>query len=84
MPYEVLLKLSAERELSRLPRPTHDRILERIIGLGTAPRPPGAVKLQGHDAYLSRIGDHRVLYIVDDVRRRVEIVAVGHRREVYR
>ena len=84
MPYEVLLKRSAERELSRLARPTHDRIIERIIRLGTAPRPPGAVKLQGHDAYRIRVGDHRVLYVVDDTRRRVEIIAVGHRREVYR
>jgi hypothetical protein len=24
------------------------------------------------------------LYLVDDVRRRVEVIAVGHRRDVYR
>ena len=25
-----------------------------------------------------------VLYVVDDARRRVEVIAVGHRRDVYR
>ena len=84
MAYEVLLKRSAERELSDLPRATHDRIVERILRLGSAPRPSGAVKLQGQDAYRIRVGDYRVLYIVDDARRRIEVIAVGHRRDVYR
>ena len=84
MPYEVLLKRSAERELSGLPRSTHDRIIQRIVRLGTTPRPSGAVKLQGQDAYRIRIGDYRALYVVDDSRLRVEVVAVGHRRDVYR
>jgi mRNA interferase RelE/StbE len=84
MAYEVLLKRSAERELNHLPRAAHDRIVERVVRLGTAPRPSGAVKLQGQDAYRIRVGDYRVLYVVDDTRRRVEVVAVGHRRDVYR
>jgi len=84
MPYEVLLKRSAERELSNLPRAPHDRIVKRISRLGSAARPAGAVKLQGQDAYRIRVGDYRVLYVVDDARRRIEVIAVGHRREVYR
>jgi len=72
MPYEVLLKRSAERELSDLPRAAHDRIVKRIVRLGSTPRPAGAVKLHGRDAYRIRVGDYRVLYLVDDVRRRVE------------
>ena len=82
--YEVLLKRSAERELSDLPRATHDRIVGRITRLGSVPRPAGAVKLQGQDAYRIRVSDYRVLYVVDDARRRIEVIAVGHRREIYR
>jgi mRNA interferase RelE/StbE len=84
MPYEILLKRSAERELTALPRGTHDRIVERIARLRLSPRPSGVVKLQGQDAYRMRVGDYRVLYVVDDHRRRVEVIAVGHRRDVYR
>jgi mRNA interferase RelE/StbE len=84
MAYEVLLKRSAERELGGLPHATHDRIVKRIARLGSTPRPAGAVKLQGQDAYRVRVGDYRVLYVVDDARRRIEVIAVGHRREAYR
>jgi mRNA-degrading endonuclease RelE of RelBE toxin-antitoxin system len=56
----------------------------QLPGCSAAPRTPGAAKLQGHDAYRIRIGDHRVLCIVDDARRRVESLQLAHRREVYR
>lgn len=84
MPYGVLLKRSAERELSSLPHAIHDRVVERLVRLGATPRPAGAVKLRGSDAYRIRVGDYRVLYVIDDARRRVEVVAIGHRRDVYR
>jgi mRNA interferase RelE/StbE len=84
MPYEILLKRSAERELATLPGNVHDRIVERINHLGTVPRPHGSARLRGHDGYRIRVGDYRVLYVVEDARRRVVIVAVGHRRDVYR
>jgi mRNA interferase RelE/StbE len=49
------------------------------------PRPPGCEKLAGADAwYRVRQGDYRVIYSVDDVDRIVQVVKIGHRREVYR
>jgi mRNA-degrading endonuclease RelE of RelBE toxin-antitoxin system len=30
------------------------------------------------------VGDYRVLYTVDDNRKEVTIVGVGHRRDIYR
>jgi mRNA interferase RelE/StbE len=56
----------------------------RIRKLAEDPRPPGSEKLSGQDRYRIRQGDHRVVYAVDDERRAVEIVKIGHRREVYR
>jgi mRNA interferase RelE/StbE len=82
--YEVFLKASAERELARLPARMHDRIVERLLQLVDEPRPAGSKKLQGLDAYRIRVGDYRILYEVDDRRRRVTVYSVGHRREVYR
>jgi mRNA interferase RelE/StbE len=52
--------------------------------LAEDPRPPGSEKLSGHDRYRHRQGDYRVVYAVDDAQRSVEIVKIGHRREVYR
>ena len=84
MPYAVLLKRSAERELARLPMDMHDRVVASLTRLGDVQRPLGAVKLRGQDAYRIRVGDYRILYAVDGRARRVEVFAIGHRREVYR
>ena len=84
MNYVVLLKASAERELEHLPARLHDRIVERLVSLSSAPRPRGSKKLHGMEAYRIRVGDYRVLYEVDDRRLRVTVYSIGHRREVYR
>ena len=84
MAYLVTLKRSAEKELARLPGEIHDRVIERLIALQGNPRPAGARKLRGREGYRIRIGDYRVLYIVNDSERRVEVFSVAHRRDVYR
>ena len=42
------------------------------------------VKLKGAGCYRVRVGRYRILYDVDDKAARVTVLAVGHRREVYR
>jgi mRNA interferase RelE/StbE len=82
--YSVLVKRSAERELRDIPKRDLGRVMARIRGLAEDPRPPGGEKLSGHDRYRLRQGDYRVVYAVDDEERTVEVVKIGHRREVYR
>ena len=73
MNYQVLIKRSAEKEFAALAARTRDRIGERLLHLQTTPRPPGAKKLQGQQAYRLRVGDYRVLYTVDDQARQVMV-----------
>lgn len=82
--YQVAIKRSAEREMDALPPQIFKRVEVAILGLENLPRPAGCKKLRGLDEYRLRVGDYRVLYTVDDDMRSVEIIAVGHRREVYR
>jgi mRNA interferase RelE/StbE len=82
--YSVVVKRSAERELRAVPRTDLRRVITRIRGLADEPRPPGSEKLSGEDRYRLRQGDYRLIYAIDDDRRIVEIVKIGHRREVYR
>jgi len=84
MAYTVRLKPRAERDLDRLPTGLARRIWERLLGLEEEPRPPGSSKLEGFDGYRIRMGDHRVVHLIDDRARTVEIVRIAHRREVYR
>ena len=82
--YDLLIKRSAEKELKQLGDADHDRIIKRLLSLVDNPRPVGSVKLTGHDVHRLRIGNYRVLYTVDDQARTIEIISVGHRKEMYR
>ena len=56
-----------------------------IDSLQVNPRPSGVVKLKGEeDKYRVRVGRYRILYTIRDEVLTVTVVAVGHRRDVYR
>ena len=83
--YAVVFARSARKELERLGEPLASRVLRRIEALALSPRPDGCRKLQGAaNLWRIRIGDHRVLYSVDDVRLVVDVIAVRHRGDAYR
>mgnify|MGYP006333078769 CR=1 FL=1 len=57
----------------------------RLLALQDNPRPAGIKALKGDAGIVRfRVGDYRVLYKVRDDQVVVVIVAVGHRREIYR
>ena len=70
--------------MAGLPREVHQRVIKRLLALKANPRPPGAKKLGGGERYRIRVGDYRVLYTIDDALQKIEVSAMGHRREVYR
>ncbi len=82
--YTVHIKASAEREMASLPKAVSRSVSQKILALESNPRPPGCKKLSGRQEYRVRVGDYRVLYVVSDAVKTIEIVAVGNRRDVYR
>lgn len=84
-PYSIAIKRSAEKELKAVPLGDLKRIIDRIRGLAKQPRSSGCEKLSGElERYRIRQGDYRIVYSIDDATRIVEVVKIGHRREVYR
>ena len=82
--YAVEFLPSAARALAKLDRAVQRRISRRIDRLATDPR-SGAVKLRGaDDVWRARVGDYRILYVIEDQRLVVVVVRVAHRREAYR
>ncbi|HXM67030.1 MAG TPA: type II toxin-antitoxin system RelE/ParE family toxin [Candidatus Acidoferrum sp.] len=82
--YAVELKPSARKELESLPDTALARVVRRLESLGHDPRPAGCRKLKGYkDQWRVRIGDWRVIYIIDDTARVVSVTRIAHRREVY-
>ena len=82
--YSVRVRHSAERELARIPRNDLRRIKTKIQTLAHDPTPPGCTQLVGEKLFRLRQGDWRIVYEVDHATKTVEVVKVGHRREVYR
>jgi len=82
--YEIRIMASAERDMKSLPPNEFRRISAAILSLESAPRPRASKRLRGREGYRIRVGDYRILYLVDDAIHTVSIVAVGHRRDVYR
>ena len=84
MKFQVILSKSVQKELDRLPDEIANRILARLAGLETNPRPADVKKLKGRDAWRIRIGDYRVIYEIHDRVLQIIVITVGHRREIYR
>jgi mRNA interferase RelE/StbE len=84
--YRLLIKPSAVKEIEAVgTKRDRQRLVGRIRSLATDPRPPSCEKLAGSLAlFRVRQGPYRVIYAVDDAHRTIEIIKVGHRREVYR
>lgn len=82
--YAVELKPSARKELESLSNTALPRILSKIESLTLDPRPAGCKKLKGYkDFWRVRIGDWRIVYIIDDAARLVSVTRVAHRSKVY-
>ena len=83
--YEIELTASAARSLRKLERPAQVRIAHAIDSLANDPRPRGAVKLSGDDDFFRiRTGDYRIIYSIADDKLIILVIAVGHRRDIYR
>jgi mRNA interferase RelE/StbE len=83
--YRLVWRASAERELRKLPREAIARLVALAGSLAENPFPQSAVKLSGAEhTWRVRAGDYRLIYSVTAGILVVEIIKVGHRREVYR
>jgi mRNA interferase RelE/StbE len=70
--------------LDKLPARLHDRIIEVLLSLKDNPYPHNAKTLHGREGFRLRVGNYRVLYIVGEEDKRIEIISVADRKEVHR
>ncbi len=84
MPYEIILKKSAVKELENLLIKQHDRIIEHLKQLQENPRIFGAEKLKGREEYKLRVGSYRIVYDIDDKNQQVTVYLIEDRKQVYK
>ena len=83
--YQIELTRAARRALDPLPTKVQKQIDRQILALAKNPYPPGSKKLKSVEGlHRIRVGDYRILYIIEVHRLVVVIVTIAHRREVYR
>ena len=84
MKYQILTLPHADRQLDDLSEVLQERISRAIERLAIDPRPIHSKKLKNRTGWRIRVGSIRVIYDIDDAARRVLIMRIGHRREIYR
>ena len=84
MSYQVFLLRRAQKSLAALPASVRRRIEGAVRDLGSVPRPRGSKKLTDRNGHRLRVGDHRIVYEVDDAAGEVTVLTIAHRRDSYR
>jgi mRNA interferase RelE/StbE len=79
--HRVELAPAAQRQLRRLPPGDAARLRGPILALAIEPRPSGVVKIAGTDFWRLRIGELRVIYLIDEAARLVIVLKVARRSE---
>jgi mRNA interferase RelE/StbE len=83
--YSIRIKRSASKQLEKLPQKVAERLVKVIDNLAENPRPDGVKKLQGTENYYRiRLTDYRIIYSIADNELIVEVIKVGHRKDVYK
>jgi mRNA interferase RelE/StbE len=82
--YNVIFTKSSFKELDAIPRKDAKRILKCVSELAEKPGPMGCEKLSARPLYRVRQGDYRIVYFINDSDKIVDIIKIGHRREIYR
>ena len=79
--FEVRLRSKrVQRELDGLQEVDHERVVVKLRALANNPRPQGCEKL--YDAiYRVRVGGFRIIYLIDEGNRRIEVGGIRRRSE---
>jgi Cytotoxic translational repressor of toxin-antitoxin stability system len=82
--YNIVIKKSAVKELENIPKNDLKRIINRIQSLISDQRPFGSQKLSHSEFYRIRQGNYRIVYLIEEKEQQIQIIKIGHRREIYR
>jgi mRNA interferase RelE/StbE len=82
--FRIIIKPKAEKQLQKLPHRDQERITQSIDLM--AEDPFRGKKLQGElvSLYTMRVWPYRILYTIEKKILTVFVVAIGHRKDVYR
>ena len=81
--YKLRIEKVAVKSLEKINEPYYSKIKTAILNLANNPRPTGCKKLRGRDGFRIRVADYRIIYDIFDDILQVDVIELGHRKEVY-
>jgi mRNA interferase RelE/StbE len=84
--WKLVVAASAERTLARLPEKAATAVVEFMLGaLIEGPKRVGhALGRELEGLWVARRGPYRIVYALDEEERRIEVLRIDHRADVYR
>lgn len=83
MRYDIKIKPSALKELKKLPKELAERIMRKLVFVSDTPQ-SFMKKLESENVWSLRIGNYRILIDIYEDKKLIEILKVGHRKDVYK
>lgn len=69
--------------MKEINEPYYSNTKRAIYNLANNPRPAGCKKLKGRDSYRIRVADYRIIYEIFDDILLVDVIDLGHRKDIY-
>jgi mRNA interferase RelE/StbE len=82
--YKIEIYLKVFKQIEKINKNERKVIGEKISSLKSNPHPAQSTKLVNEELYRLRVGNFRVLYVIDDSNKVVNIIGVKHRSEAYK
>jgi mRNA interferase RelE/StbE len=83
MAYAIEFRSRVLKALLKINEPHYSAIKKQIYDLADEPRPKGYRKLKGRKGYRIRVGDYRVIYEIIDEILLIDVIDLGHRKDIY-
>lgn len=83
MKYQVRIERRAKKKLAKISEPYYSKIKVAVLDLGSNPKPQGYKKLKGRDAFRVRVADYRIIYEIEEEVLLVDVIDLGHRKDIY-
>jgi mRNA interferase RelE/StbE len=71
------------KSLEKINEPYYSKIKTAILNLAKNPRPTGYKKLKGRDGFRIRVAHYRIIYDIFDNILTVDVIDLGHRKDIY-
>jgi mRNA interferase RelE/StbE len=81
--YKIRIEKAVQKTLEKINEPYYSKIKTAILNLSKNPRPAGYKKLKGREGFRIRVADYRIIYEIFDDILSVDVIDLGHRKDIY-